>query len=106
MLLFILGLRGEIDDGKWEGICDFEGAIDIHADEGASGGGGESAGAVFDDLHDNEGLELHRLERRLLSATLLVLVVDEVVRHTQGETWWKVGWWDRFLWVLLCSELF
>ena len=87
MLLLILGLRGKIDDGKREGICDLECTVYVHANQRACSGGGEATGAVFDDFHDEEGFELHRLERQLLSATLLALVVDDEIGHTQEETW-------------------
>ena len=53
LLLFILGLGWQIDDREIEAVGDFEGAVDVHADEAAGGSGRETGGAVLDDFHNH-----------------------------------------------------
>lgn len=66
LLGIMRALGGHVDGGEGEAVGDLQRAVDVHADDGTGGGGGEGLGAVLDDLHDHKGLDLDRTERRIL----------------------------------------
>lgn len=92
-------LGGDFDDGEWEGVGDFEGAIDIHTDDRAGRSGGEGLGAVLDDFH-------HHLKR----PTSVFLVGEDWGRFSSGRPYQgldlngREGSWDSASWLASCSH--